>query len=719
MAQTVSEVEVKVGLNDKATDGLKKVKREITLFGNQTVSAKTAVLGLGGAILGIGVWAVSAATEWESAFAGVEKTVEGSTAQLAALEEQLRDMATDTSNPLSALDNAAVTLATIAEMGGSLGVATEDLDEFVQTIGMLDMTTDMTAESASSMIAQFANITDMSVEDYDNFGSTLVDLGNKMAATEGQIMEFAQRIAAAGERAGFSEQEILAFSASMASLGLNPEAGGSAFTQAINEVVKAVALGGPKLETFAETAGMTAEAFQEGWANDPAGTFLAFLEGLSNMTGEEQLTTLAELGLSGIRVTDTMGRLAGGVDMVADSLDISTAAWEENSALMTEAEKRAQTTEGQMNALKNNLNELGITLGNALLPLVNQVIVSLTDLISNLSSGDTTGLGNNILDFAEDVADAITPLENDIQLPDFQTVIDGWTTFGQSMSVALNFLHSENMRITNDIAVGLRSFIREIEELMSRAQIAWNDLALAINPNDQVAAGIRLANIDNVNAIETAENLEAQLRESMEAGDISIDVSSWVTTDPAAIADKIADPVLIQQAIDTALAEGDVAALEVLLPIAAEMGIDVQSIVDQFAATIDEATAEDYPTTIVADVLVTAGGIDVTGFVASIQSAVNAAADGVGVPTPGSQGGGAGVGRIQHFAEGGMVGSDGLIFAHQGERVLNPEETAAYNAGINSGGGGGNVNYITIQGYKSVDEILFELKRRGIVLNAA
>lgn len=190
--------------------------------------------------IGIGVEASNAYIEWESAFAGVVKTVDGTEEQLADLEDQIRGMATDSTNPVAGLENSAVILAGIAEQGGQLGVPIENLKQFTEVMAMLQMAAPALGDEAPQSLAQFANIVKMPLTDIDRLASTIVNLGNNMATTEPAIVEFMHRLAGAGDMAGFTEAEIAGLAAAMASVGLNPEAGGSAMTQTLNEMANAV-----------------------------------------------------------------------------------------------------------------------------------------------------------------------------------------------------------------------------------------------------------------------------------------------------------------------------------------------------------------------------------------------------------------------------------------------------------------------------------------------
>ena len=340
------------------------IGNSMTMMGLQLGLAIAPIAGAFGA-------ATNMAINFESAFAGVAKTVDATDAELATLRATILRMATDSTNPLSGLTNAPELLAQIGEIGGQLGISVEAMEGFISTVGMLTMSTNLTADAAATMMGQFANITQMPVADFERFGSTLVDLGNKGASTELEIMTFAARLGGIGQVIGLTVPQILALSSTMASLGINAEAGGTAMTTVFNKMLTDVAAG---TGLFAETIGVTAEEFSTLLLESPIDALTALQTALSGMDAIEMTTTLTELGLGAIRVSDLMRRLAGGTDLLAQNLLWADEAWGENTAMMTEAEKRFATTAAQMNLMHNQVRYLGITVGSFLLPSLNSTL---------------------------------------------------------------------------------------------------------------------------------------------------------------------------------------------------------------------------------------------------------------------------------------------------------------------------------------------------------
>lgn len=337
------------------------------------------------AAVGFGTAAGKAAIEFESAFAGVEKTVDGTEEQLAALRQGILDMAEEI--PASTTE-----IAAVAEAAGQLSIPTDDILDFTRVMLDMGVATNLSAEEAATAIARIANITGMGGEDYSRFASTVVALGNAHATTEREIVEMTNRLASAGTIAGLSEPDILALATAMSSVGIEAEAGGTAMTQTLTAISKAIANGGDKLEKFAKVSGMSSAEFVKAWSEDPITAISAFIGGLGKMNenGEDTIALLDDLDLAGIRQSNMLKSLALAHDTLDSAIKTSHSAWEENTALSEEASKRYQTLASQLQILKNKLYNLAEAFGEILLPIINKIVAGLQNAIdwfSNLDDG--------------------------------------------------------------------------------------------------------------------------------------------------------------------------------------------------------------------------------------------------------------------------------------------------------------------------------------------
>nr|DAF18234.1 MAG TPA: minor tail protein [Caudoviricetes sp.] len=338
-------------------------------------------------LAGAGV-AVKAAIDYESAFAGVKKTVDGTPQQFAQLSTSIREMAKE-------MPSSAVEIAHVAEAAGQLGVPIGAIKDFSKTMINLGVSTNLSSEEAASSIAKIGNIMQVSGKDLGtwsgHFGSAVVDLGNHFATTERDIVEMTNRLAAGGKLAGLTTPEILGLATAMSSVGIEAEAGGTAMNQTLTGIGKAVAGVGKgassKLKLIAQTAGMTAEEFSQAWKQKPAEALQAFIKGLQRAhdEGKNMDGILDELGMTGIRQGNMLKSLASASDKMSEAVSRSNTAWKENNALTNEASKRYETTESQLKIFKNKLTDIAIEFGGPLLKALNSGLDAAKPWLQTLS----------------------------------------------------------------------------------------------------------------------------------------------------------------------------------------------------------------------------------------------------------------------------------------------------------------------------------------------
>lgn len=213
------------GVINKTSDVLQKAGNSAQNIGTSLTHGVT--IPIAGAVTAV----TTAAVKWESAFAGVKKTndeIVDSNGNIvysySDLEKGLRDLAKE-------LPASHEEIAGVAEAAGQLGIQTDNVVSFTKTMIDLGESTNMSAETAATSFARFANITQMSQKDFERLGAVVVDLGNNLATTESEITEMGLRLAGAGKQVGMSQAEIMSFAAALSSVGIEAEAGGTAFSK--------------------------------------------------------------------------------------------------------------------------------------------------------------------------------------------------------------------------------------------------------------------------------------------------------------------------------------------------------------------------------------------------------------------------------------------------------------------------------------------------------
>lgn len=339
--------------------------------------------------------ATKTAIEFEDAWTGVTKTVDGTPQQLSKINDGLKNLAQTTSSTYQ-------DIAHYAELAGQMGVPTDSIVGFTKTITQLGDTTNLVGEEAAQSIAKFSNVMVSQSKKtntyYSRLGSTIVDLGNKFATTEADIMAMATRLGVAGKMVGLNSNQVLGLSTALSSLGIEAAAGGGSVSKMLKTIDLSVSTGDDLLYEFAEVSGMTAQQFQKAWGEDAAGTFLKFVQGIGK--SGDVTKTLNDLGITEIRQAQAMGALAQSSDVLASALNVSKNAWNDNTAMANEAEKRYATLKSQLSQTWEAIKQAGDELGQAFAPTLTdllKIVKKAANAFSDLDEGTQQTIAKMLL----------------------------------------------------------------------------------------------------------------------------------------------------------------------------------------------------------------------------------------------------------------------------------------------------------------------------------
>lgn len=430
-AKLVAELSLKDKLTpgvNKALGSVQRLEKGVGRIGSGAgqLSAGLARAGtiIGGAVVTGLAGAAKASIDFEDAFQGVVKTVDEADLKSAGssfeqLSRSIRDLATDI--PVSANE-----LAGIAESAGALGIKAKDIESFTKTVALLSVTTNVAADDAATALGQLGNVIGLTGDDFDNFGATLVDLGNKGASTEAEILEITRRSGAAANLIGLAKDATVGWAAAAANLGLNQELAGTALQ---NFYLKTqLAISGPGgLKKVAAVAGVTGKQFKRAFEKDASGALETFVKGLRKMPAEARLKTVMDIFGKGSGLTRLILGLADSVDTnLTPALDNATTAWEQNTALSAEAEKRFKTVKSSLQLLRNGLTEAAITIGEGFTPALARSAGKLSEFLKQ--DANKSALKN----IGEDIGKAIDKIEWD-------QVLKGAREFVDILKIALDY----------------------------------------------------------------------------------------------------------------------------------------------------------------------------------------------------------------------------------------------------------------------------------------
>ncbi|MBR7928455.1 phage tail tape measure protein [Aerococcaceae bacterium zg-ZUI334] len=329
----------------------------------QTLTKVGAIATAGGALF------VKQAIDFEKGLVSVQKTTNASASEMKVLEKDIRQLAT--TMPIAHGE-----LTALASVAGQLGIKQKDIAEFTRVMAMMGTATDLSATDAAQALARFTNITGTSIDKVENLGSAIVHLGNNFATSESEIVNMAMGLVGTLSSLGVAEADILGISTALSSLGISAERGGSAVSKFFVNMTTAANEGGESLTQFSQVAGMTEQAFAKLVHHDPAKAFTSFINGLADIQakGGSVVQTLDDMGITEVRLRDTLLRLVQGHEVLGSALNESNKAYQEGSALMNEYGLMAASTASQWEIAKNQFRDVAISIGQALLPAILEML---------------------------------------------------------------------------------------------------------------------------------------------------------------------------------------------------------------------------------------------------------------------------------------------------------------------------------------------------------
>ena len=333
-----------------------------------------------------GVASAKFAIDFENNFANVKKTVDGTPEQLAKIKQGIIDLSTTGIDGRGAIPQTTTELNELAAAGGQLGISQENIIDFTEVMAQMGSATNLAGEEGAATLARFQNVMGVGQNEIRNIGSAIVDLGNNSATTESEIAEMALRMGKYGSSVRMSAADVLGYSAALSSLGIEAQMGGSAIGRTWLSIETAVASGGEGLTKFAKYSGKSAEEFKEQWNTDSSGAFNGLLKGLQS--AENLTVALDDLGINNTQDIQAMMALVNGYDLVTESVNRSNTAYQENTALQEEFNAKNETTASKLANTKNNIIEAARSIGETMLPSIQDASTTVADFAKGLSQMD-------------------------------------------------------------------------------------------------------------------------------------------------------------------------------------------------------------------------------------------------------------------------------------------------------------------------------------------
>ncbi|MCS3512526.1 phage tail tape measure protein [Pseudomonas grimontii] len=330
----------------------------------------------GGAMAAPFVMGVKAAIGFESAMADVKKVVNFETPQ------QFKDMSQDVRNLSKELPMSAEGIAAIVAAGGQSGIAREELNAFAQDAVKMGIAFDTTAEESGSMMAKWRTAFKLNQAEVVGLADKINELGNTGAASVGQISKIVTAIGPLGEIAGLNAGQIAAMASSLAGVGIAEDVAATGMKNFALTLTAGTAATKSQKDAF-KALRLDSAAIAKGMSVDSEGTINKVLKSIGKVEKSKQAAVLTQL--FGKESVGAIAPLLTNLDTLQKNFALVNNEQKYGGSMQREYASRSATTANALQLMQNRVTDLGISVGNALLPPLNDFLGVVGPIISQVS----------------------------------------------------------------------------------------------------------------------------------------------------------------------------------------------------------------------------------------------------------------------------------------------------------------------------------------------
>lgn len=338
----------------------------------------------GAAIVGMVATGIQAASQFETAMSGAKKVISldagaDSGAYFAKLGDDLQKISLN--SPVAATD-----LAALAAVGGSLGVGADQIAGFAETAAQMSVAFELPAEVAATSAAKILNAFQqpISTENMQSLGNVINQIGDSMAATESDILDFTNRASFLNTTMGLSVTQVATLGGVLISAGLTAETAAGGLKSAMNTLTSESSKTGG-MDNWAKLMGVGVDELKEKVAGDLPNTLIETANKIAAI--EDPVTRFqTAVAMAGSEGAPALLKLAGATDTYNSALSQTISQWDagqngESGGMAKTFEQNSGTFSASMTMLQNAMTYSSVAIGNVFLPVATSVAGGLKDIV--------------------------------------------------------------------------------------------------------------------------------------------------------------------------------------------------------------------------------------------------------------------------------------------------------------------------------------------------
>jgi len=379
MASVLSRIQIIMEANTARYNNELRRAREnsSTSFGQMGKSATKAAAVVGTALAGMGALSLKTAMSFETSMAEIDKTVDfASSNGLANMRKELQALTTQIPQTFEEL-------AAVTATGGQLGIAEKDLVHFTEVMAKMGVAFDIPAQQAADSMAKIANVFQIPIENIDRLGDAINTLSNNTPATAAQLIDSLQRVGGVAKVFGLSEDATLGLTGALIAMGKPAEVASTAVNSLLTSFSTLDNATKSQLIGF-EQLGLNIDDFSKLVATDGKQAIITYLEAINKLEQSKRIGTNAliigkEFGDDITMLAGSVGVLENNWEMLGETVNTTKDYF---GSMDVEFEKISATSANKMVLIKNNIDGVVASLGDAFIPALNELLLKMTPMVA-------------------------------------------------------------------------------------------------------------------------------------------------------------------------------------------------------------------------------------------------------------------------------------------------------------------------------------------------
>jgi TP901 family phage tail tape measure protein len=274
-------------------------------------------------------------------------------------------------------------LTKLATMGARIGMKDEDLKSWTEVAGKMAMVLGMSTDEMGDSVAKLQGAFNLATTDIEHMGDVINYFGDTSRVESASLMKSMVNMAGAAKQFGLSVESTAALTTAFAKMGYDAEKAGSIVTQMLPKLGLVANQTNKSMTEAAKRIGIIPATLKKMMQENPEQALVYALEKIKAIPLHEQAGALN--AIFGQRVQAEASQLASRVDIVkstfaelADKTKIAGGLQKDYATLMG-------TTKEQMKLFRNSFEQLGISIGEAVLPAFTSMMQSMTGFFQKVT----------------------------------------------------------------------------------------------------------------------------------------------------------------------------------------------------------------------------------------------------------------------------------------------------------------------------------------------